>query len=45
MREIIEFATRQREELIDITDKVREVVRAGGVANGIVSARLKGGEP
>jgi len=36
MAERIRVRTREREELLDITGKVREVVRASGVADGVV---------
>lgn len=42
MREIIELDSRSREELIDITDKVRAVVKKSGVANGIASVYAQG---
>jgi len=42
MREIIELATRQREELIDITGEVRAVVHNSGVSSGIVSVYAQG---
>jgi len=42
MREIIELATRQREELIDITGEVRAVVHNSGVSNGMVSVYAQG---
>jgi secondary thiamine-phosphate synthase enzyme len=42
MREIITVATDQRETLVDITDQVRAVVRASGVADGLVSVYVQG---
>lgn len=42
MREVIELATHQREELIDITGEVRAVVKRSGVANGIASVYAQG---
>jgi len=35
MREIIELATRQREELVDITGRVREIAEGSGVRDGL----------
>ena len=35
MREIIELTTHRREELIDITDRVRRLVEGSGVRNGL----------
>lgn len=35
MRETLRFATRQREELVDITAEVRAVVADSGVRNGL----------
>lgn len=42
MREIITVATRQREILVDITEKVKQVVSGSGVRNGIVSVYAQG---
>lgn len=42
MRDIITVATRQRETLVDITEQVREVVRASGVSDGLVSVYVQG---
>lgn len=42
MREIITLSTGQREELVDITDKVEEAVRRTGIENGIVSLYAHG---
>lgn len=35
MRTIIELVSQQREELLDITDRVRRIVEASGVRDGI----------
>lgn len=42
MREVIELSTRQREELIDITDQVREAVRRSGVQEGLAALYAQG---
>lgn len=42
MRKTIELSSHRREELIDITDKVRALVRDCGIANGIVSVYAQG---
>ncbi len=42
MRHIIEIETHAREELIDITDKVRAVVRDCGVRDGLVALYAQG---
>lgn len=42
MRDIITVATHQRETLIDITEQVRELVRASGVRDGIVTVYAQG---
>jgi secondary thiamine-phosphate synthase enzyme len=42
MRETIRFATRHREELVDITAQVQAVVDASGVRNGLVSVYAQG---
>jgi secondary thiamine-phosphate synthase enzyme len=42
MREIITLATEQRETLVDITDRVREIAGKSGVRNGIVSVYAQG---
>jgi len=39
---IIEIKTTQREELIDITDKVKQVVMQEGLQNGLVSVYAQG---
>jgi len=42
MRQIIRLRTSQREQLVDITDTVREVVESTGVRNGLVSIYAHG---
>ncbi len=42
MREIITLETTQREVLVDITDRVRDVVRRSSVQNGLVSLYAQG---
>lgn len=42
MRDIITVATHQRETLVDITEQVRELVRASGVRDGIVTVYAQG---
>lgn len=42
MRQTIELATRRREELIDITARVTEIVQAIGVRDGIVHIYAQG---
>ena len=42
MREVITLSTRQREELVDITRQVAEVVRRSAVADGLVSVYAQG---
>ena len=42
MREIITLRTGQREELVDITEKVEEAVRQSGIENGLVSLYAHG---
>lgn len=42
MRTLLTLATKQREELIDITDRVRAAVAASGVRDGIVSVYAQG---
>lgn len=39
---IIEIKTTQREELLDITDKVKQVVMKEGLQNGLVSVYAQG---
>ncbi len=42
MREIITLSTGSREELVNITDPVREAVRASGIEDGLVSLYAHG---
>lgn len=42
MRDIITVATHERETLVDITEEVKEVVRASGVRDGILSVYAQG---
>jgi secondary thiamine-phosphate synthase enzyme len=42
VREIITLETTQREVLVDITDRVRDVVRRSSVQNGLVSLYAQG---
>jgi secondary thiamine-phosphate synthase enzyme len=42
MRQLIEITTDKRETLVDITDKVKAVVLASGVTNGIISVYAQG---
>ena len=42
MRDIIHLATHARETLVDITERVRTVVKASGVRNGLVSVCAQG---
>lgn len=42
MREIVTLRTGHREELVDITDKVEEVVRQCGIEDGLVSLYAHG---
>ena len=42
MRESITVSTHKREELIDITARVNDVVRRSGVSNGLVSVYAQG---
>jgi len=42
MRKTIHITTHRREELVDITEAVQEVVRQSGVQDGIVSVFVKG---
>lgn len=42
MQQIIRFSTSSREELVDITARVEEVVRASGVSEGICSVYARG---
>jgi len=42
MREVITVATGRREELLDITREVEEVLRKSGVQNGLMSVYAQG---
>ena len=42
MREMIRLSTHTREALIDITDRVREIVARAGIDNGLVSLYAHG---
>jgi secondary thiamine-phosphate synthase enzyme len=42
MRESITISTRNREELVDITAQVNDVVQRSGVSNGLVSVYAQG---
>jgi secondary thiamine-phosphate synthase enzyme len=42
MRESISVSTHNREELIDITAQVKDVVRCSGIRNGLVSVYAQG---
>ena len=42
MRQIIRLSTRQREELVDITERVHTVVKQSGIRNGLVSVYAQG---
>ena len=42
MREIVTLRTGHREELVDITDRVEEVVRQSGIKDGLVSLYAHG---
>ena len=42
MQETITLATTEREMLVDITERVRDVVRRSGVRNGLVSVYAQG---
>jgi secondary thiamine-phosphate synthase enzyme len=42
MRTLLTLATQQREELIDITDRVRAAVAASGMRDGIVALYAQG---
>jgi secondary thiamine-phosphate synthase enzyme len=42
MRESITISTHKREQLIDITARVNDVVRRSGVGNGLVSVYVQG---
>ncbi|MEM5948322.1 secondary thiamine-phosphate synthase enzyme YjbQ [Spirochaetia bacterium 38H-sp] len=42
MREIISVSTGRREELVDITDHVKDIVKKSGVENGLCSVYVQG---
>jgi len=42
MREVLTLATGQREELIDITGSVRDIVARSGIGDGLVSLYVQG---
>lgn len=42
MREIIRLKTRQQNELVDITQAVKEIVKRSGVQNGLVALYAQG---
>ena len=42
MREVIRVATHRREELVDVTQGVRDIVSASGIANGLVNVYAHG---
>lgn len=42
MRSLLEFSTRHREELIDITRQVDEAVNKSGIRDGVVSLYVQG---
>lgn len=42
MRNVISLSTGAREELVDITDRVRAAVRETGIANGLVGLYAQG---
>jgi secondary thiamine-phosphate synthase enzyme len=42
MRSLLEFSTRRREELIDITRQVDEAVKKSGIQDGLVSLYVQG---
>ena len=42
MRQIIELSTHKREELVDITDRVRKVVASSGVRDGLCAVYAHG---
>ncbi|RMD70625.1 MAG: YjbQ family protein [Gammaproteobacteria bacterium] len=42
MRHIIEFSTHRREELVDITQQVRDAVRQSGIRDGLVALYAQG---
>ncbi len=42
MRQLIAISTNERETLVDITDQIKNVVSASGIANGLVSVYAQG---
>lgn len=42
MKDIIQIATHQREQLIDITPQVKQVVDSSGISDGLVSVYAQG---
>ncbi|MDZ7750280.1 MAG: secondary thiamine-phosphate synthase enzyme YjbQ [Gammaproteobacteria bacterium] len=42
MRDVITVTTHSREELVDITGRIREVVEAGGIRDGLVNVYVQG---
>ena len=42
MHHFIRFGTRQSQELIDITDRVRAVARESGIENGLINLYAQG---
>lgn len=42
MRETISISTHQREQLIDVTDQVKAVVRDSGILDGVVNVYAQG---
>ena len=42
MRQLIELQTTRREELVDITEQVREIVAASGIGDGLVTLYAQG---
>ena len=42
MRSVVEIRTREREELIDITEQIGAVVRDSGIQNGLCSVYAQG---
>jgi len=42
MRQIIQLETRQHNELVDITEKVRAIVKKSGVQNGLLALYAQG---
>ncbi len=42
MRQLIELRTTRREELVDITERVQEIVAASGIGDGLVALYAQG---